>query len=158
MTAAETLPAELRRAIVQIARTPRLLVACDYDGTLAPIVPNPEQARPMNESVGALRALAGLHETTTAVISGRALRDLATLSRLPSEGHLVGSHGSELDIGFRDPAHDSARHPPPQPGPGAAGVPGPERGGGPGGQAGRHRRAPPPRRPRGRRPRPGRRA
>jgi len=97
---AEALTAELRRAIVQIARTPRLLVACDYDGTLAPIVENPEQARPMTESVGALRSLATLHETTTAVISGRALRDLATLSRLPAEVHLVGSHGSEFDIGF----------------------------------------------------------
>jgi trehalose 6-phosphate phosphatase len=96
----EALPAELRRAIVQIARTPRLLVACDYDGTLAPIVENPDQARPMTESVGALRSLAALHETTTAVISGRALRDLATLSRLPAEVHLVGSHGSEFDIGF----------------------------------------------------------
>ncbi|GLZ40406.1 trehalose-phosphatase [Actinokineospora sp. NBRC 105648] len=97
---AEALPAELRRAIVQIARTPRLLVACDYDGTLAPIVEDPEKARPHTESVGALRSLAGLHETTTAVISGRALRDLATLSRLPSEVHLVGSHGSEFDVGF----------------------------------------------------------
>ncbi|UVS76723.1 trehalose-phosphatase [Actinokineospora sp. UTMC 2448] len=97
---AEALPAELRRAIVQIARTPRLLVACDYDGTLAPIVEDPENARPLPESVHALRALAGLHETTAAVISGRALRDLATLSRLPSEVHLVGSHGSEFDVGF----------------------------------------------------------
>ncbi|MBM7771499.1 trehalose-phosphatase [Actinokineospora baliensis] len=97
---AEALPAELRRAIVQIARTPRLLVACDYDGTLAPIVENPENARPHTESVGALRSLAGLHETTAAVISGRALRDLATLSRLPAEVHLVGSHGSEFDVGF----------------------------------------------------------
>ncbi|WP_409184608.1 trehalose-phosphatase [Amycolatopsis sp. VS8301801F10] len=97
---AEALPAELRRAIVQIARTPRLLVACDYDGTLAPITANPDEARPLPESVGALRSLAGLHETTTAVISGRALRDLATLSRLPSEVNLVGSHGSEFDIGF----------------------------------------------------------
>jgi trehalose-phosphatase len=97
---AEALSAELRRAIVQIARTPRLLVACDYDGTLAPIVENPDEARPMTESVGALRSLAALHETTTAVISGRALRDLATLSRLPAEVHLVGSHGSEFDIGF----------------------------------------------------------
>ena len=34
------------------------------------------------------------------MISGRALRDLATLSRLPSEVHLVGSHGSEFDLGF----------------------------------------------------------
>ncbi|TWP51135.1 trehalose-phosphatase [Lentzea tibetensis] len=97
---AEALPADLRRAIVQLARTPRLLVACDYDGTLAPIVEDPEQARPLPESVGALRSLAGLHETTSAVISGRALRDLATLSRLPGEVHLVGSHGSEFDVGF----------------------------------------------------------
>ena len=106
---AESLPGELRRAIVQLARTPRLLVACDYDGTLAPIVEIPEQARPMTESVGALRSLAGLHETTTAVISGRALRDLATLSRLPSEVHLVGSHGSEFDIGFVHALDDGAR-------------------------------------------------
>ena len=34
------------------------------------------------------------------MVSGRALRDLAALSRLPSEVHLVGSHGSEFDIGF----------------------------------------------------------
>jgi trehalose-phosphatase len=107
---AEALTADLRRAIVQIARTPRLLVACDYDGTLAPIVENPEQARPMTESVGALRSLAGLHETTAAVISGRALRDLATLSRLPSEVHLVGSHGSEFDIGFVHALDDQARN------------------------------------------------
>ncbi|GAA3994182.1 trehalose-phosphatase [Allokutzneria multivorans] len=97
---AEALPAELRRALVQLARTPRLLIACDYDGTMAPIVADPEQARPLQESVNALRSLATLSSTTVAVISGRALRDLATLSRLPSEVHLVGSHGSEFDVGF----------------------------------------------------------
>ncbi|MFB9906131.1 trehalose-phosphatase [Allokutzneria oryzae] len=97
---ADALPAELRRALVQLARTPRLLIACDYDGTMAPIVADPEQARPLPESVNALRSLATLSSTTVAVISGRALRDLATLSRLPSEVHLVGSHGSEFDVGF----------------------------------------------------------
>ncbi|WP_246025266.1 trehalose-phosphatase [Saccharopolyspora antimicrobica] len=97
---AEALPAELRREIVQLARTPRLLVACDYDGTLAPIVADPTQAKPLPESVHALRSLAALPATTTAVISGRALRDLATLSRLPAEVYLVGSHGSEFDVGF----------------------------------------------------------
>ncbi|QUG99831.1 trehalose-phosphatase [Saccharopolyspora erythraea] len=97
---AEALPAELRRVIVQLARTPRLLVACDYDGTLAPIVADPNMAKPLPESVHALRSLAALPATTTAVISGRALRDLATLSRLPAEVHLVGSHGSEFDVGF----------------------------------------------------------
>ncbi|MGI9064320.1 MAG: trehalose-phosphatase [Pseudonocardiaceae bacterium] len=97
---ADALPVELRRALVQLARTPRLLVACDYDGTLAPIVEDPDAARPRPESVTAVRALASLNATTVAVISGRALRDLATLSRLPSEVHLVGSHGSEFDVGF----------------------------------------------------------
>ncbi|GAA1237646.1 trehalose-phosphatase [Prauserella halophila] len=106
---AEALSAELRRAIMQIARTPRLLIACDYDGTLAPITEVPDEARPLAESVGALRSLAALHETTAGVISGRALRDLATLSRLPAEVHLVGSHGSEFDIGFVHDLDDAAR-------------------------------------------------
>ncbi|MBA8826633.1 trehalose-phosphatase [Saccharopolyspora lacisalsi] len=97
---AEALPAELRRMLVQLARVPRLLVASDYDGTLSPIVADPSQAKPLPESVHALRSLASLPTTTTAVISGRALRDLATLSRLPAEVHLVGSHGSEFDVGF----------------------------------------------------------
>ncbi len=91
---------ELRRALSTIARTRRLLVASDYDGTVAPIVSDPEKAFPHPESVRALRALSGLSGTTAAVISGRALRDLATLSRLPIEVQLVGSHGSEFDVGF----------------------------------------------------------
>jgi trehalose 6-phosphate phosphatase len=84
----------------EMARTPTLLIACDYDGTLAPIVDNPELAHPHRESVAALRALASFSDTHVAVISGRSLRDLAALSRLPSEIHLVGSHGSEFDAGF----------------------------------------------------------
>ncbi|HWG98539.1 MAG TPA: trehalose-phosphatase [Pilimelia sp.] len=90
----------LRAAVGRIARVPQLLVACDYDGTLAPIVTDPTRAVPLPEAVAAVRALAALPQTTVAVVSGRALRDLATLSRLPSEVHLVGSHGSEFDVGF----------------------------------------------------------
>jgi len=97
---AQDLPQELRRALSTVAREPRLLVASDYDGTLAPIVSDPSKATPHRESVSALRALAGLTGTTAAVISGRALRDLAALSRLPVEVQLIGSHGSEFDIGF----------------------------------------------------------
>src|SRR3954447_21907361 len=96
------LDAALRDTLARLARVPQLLVACDYDGTLAPIVEDPTRAVPLPEAVAALRALASLPQTTVAVISGRALRDLATLSRLPSEVHLVGSHGSEFDVGFVD--------------------------------------------------------
>ncbi|MFC8528463.1 trehalose-phosphatase [Nocardia sp. NPDC057227] len=97
---AQDLPLELRRALSTVARVPRLLVASDYDGTIAPIVSDPAEAFPHRESVNALRALAGLTGTTAAVISGRALRDLAALSRLPVEVQLIGSHGSEFDVGF----------------------------------------------------------
>ena len=87
-------------ALGRIARVPQLLVGCDYDGTLAPLVDDPASAEPLPEAVAALRALAALPQTTVAVVSGRALRDLGDLSRLPSEVHLVGSHGSEFDLGF----------------------------------------------------------
>ncbi|MEB3369354.1 trehalose-phosphatase [Saccharopolyspora mangrovi] len=97
---AEALPAELRRVIVQLARTPRLLVACDYDGTLAPIVADPTQAKPLPESVHALRSLAALPATTTAVIAGRAGRVLATVAGRPAVAPRGGPHGSEFDVGF----------------------------------------------------------
>ncbi|HZA10606.1 trehalose-phosphatase [Mycobacterium sp.] len=106
---AQDLPRELRRALTSVARVPRLLVAADFDGTIAPIVDRPDDARPLPESATALRALAGLPSTTSALISGRALRDLATLSRMPAEVHLVGSHGSEFDAGFVHAVDDAAK-------------------------------------------------
>jgi trehalose-phosphatase len=101
-------PALVRR-IDEFARTPVVLVASDYDGTIATIVEDPAAARPRREAVVALRALAALPDTTVAVISGRALRDLATLSRLPEEILLVGSHGSEFDLGTAEDLDVSAR-------------------------------------------------
>jgi len=79
---------------------PVLLVGSDYDGTLAPIVDDPSRARPERESLVALRALSRMPQTHVAVISGRALRDLAELTGAPEEVHLVGSHGSEFDPDF----------------------------------------------------------
>ena len=93
-----------------LAQTPILLVATDYDGTLSPIVDDPLQARPSRESSVALRSLAELANTHVAIISGRALRDLAALSRFPEEIHLVGSHGSEFDVGFVESAKGQQDH------------------------------------------------
>lgn len=91
---------ELGEQIRQLARVPSLLVACDYDGTMAPLVDDPMAAAANRDSVAALRALAEQANTHVTVISGRSLRDLATLSRFPEEIRLVGSHGSEFDLGF----------------------------------------------------------
>ena len=94
------LPADLVQALDAAAATARLLVASDFDGTLAPIVSNPADARPLPGAADALRALAGLPSTTVALVSGRALETLRTLSSMPPAVHLVGSHGAELDTGF----------------------------------------------------------
>jgi trehalose 6-phosphate phosphatase len=96
------LPADLIRALDGAAATPRLLVASDFDGTLAPIVNNPADARPLPRAADALIALAGLPSTTTALVSGRALSTLRELSSMPRPVHLVGSHGAEFDTGFTD--------------------------------------------------------
>ena len=101
-TALRRLDPELFRIIQQLARAEQLLVATDYDGTIAPIVDSPAHAYPKEESVQAMRALAELDNTTSAVISGRSLRDLAAMSRLPREVHLVGSHGGETDTDFEE--------------------------------------------------------
>ena len=89
-------------AIERLACMPNLLVACDYDGTLARIVADPSKATPERRSLIALRVLAELPHTSVAVISGRCLEDLARF--MPSlEGvYMVGSHGSEFDANFAD--------------------------------------------------------
>ena len=102
-------PDDLHRALTDVARVPRLLVASDFDGTIAPIVSNPSDARPIPAAAHALGALAALRETTAALISGRARRDLAELSGAPADVHLVGSHGSEFDADFLDAVDKSAR-------------------------------------------------
>jgi trehalose 6-phosphate phosphatase len=97
------LPADLVRALDGAAATAHLLVASDFDGTLAPIVPNPADALPLPRAAEALLALAALPSTTVALVSGRALSTLRELSSMPPPVHLVGSHGAEFDTGF---AHD----------------------------------------------------
>jgi len=91
-----TLESQLER----LSGVPRLVVACDYDGTLAPIVEVPSEARPLREGMVALRALSELSNTEVLVVSGRSLADLDTLAHFPESVHLVGSHGSEFDAGF----------------------------------------------------------
>jgi trehalose-phosphatase len=99
----------LQAALRALAGTPVLLVACDYDGVIAPIVEDPAKAFPRLESMDRLRALATLPDTPVAMISGRALRDLTVLARFPAELHLVGSHGAEFDADFAQELTDERR-------------------------------------------------
>lgn len=87
----------------QAARAAVLLVATDYDGTLAPLVSDPALAEAHRESMVALQALAAMPQTHIAVISGRALADLGGRFKDVDRAHLIGSHGSEFEAGFSHP-------------------------------------------------------
>lgn len=99
MSATSNDPAQLDAAVATLAKVPRLLVALDFDGVLAPIVEIPSAARPLPASAAAIGALATLPDTTVALVSGRGLADLAAVSGFGTPIRLVGSHGGEFDDG-----------------------------------------------------------
>ena len=72
---------------------PRLGLMVDFDGTLAPIAPTPDEAAISPAALDALRRIVG-PIALVCVISGRALDDLAPKVDLPG-ATLVGSHGVE---------------------------------------------------------------
>ncbi|RMG55910.1 MAG: trehalose-phosphatase [Acidobacteria bacterium] len=79
----------------EVRRHDRLFLLLDYDGTLVPIAPTPEQARLAPDVIDTLRALAAAESVQLAVISGRSLEDLRRC--VPIEGlFLVGGHGAEI--------------------------------------------------------------
>jgi trehalose 6-phosphate phosphatase len=90
---------DLLDALTALALVPQLLVALDFDGVLAPIVQDPSSSRPLPGSAAAVGALAELPGTTVAMLSGRALADLRTVSGFGAPVRLVGSHGGEFDDG-----------------------------------------------------------
>jgi trehalose 6-phosphate phosphatase len=98
---------ELRTAVAALARRPRVLVAVDFDGTLAPLVIDPLKARAVPGGLEALRAAAALSGVTAAIVSGRDLATLAALTGIgPDDGvALIGSHGAQASV---QPAHGAA--------------------------------------------------
>lgn len=88
------LPVRLDPLLDSLARRPdRTGIFCDFDGTLAPIVDRPEDARPHPGAAQTLAELAGRF-AVVAVISGRAIDDLR--SRFDPQGVvLAGSYGRQ---------------------------------------------------------------
>ena len=84
------------RLFERIVAPPRLLVASDFDGTLAPLRPRPDDASLPPEAAAELRRLAKIPNTSLAIISGRALSDLRERIPVPVDC-LAGSHGLEMN-------------------------------------------------------------
>lgn len=91
--------ADLDRAIVTLARTDRLLLALDFDGTLAPLVDAPDKARALPEARSALQLLEHLDHTWVAYVSGRSVESLAHVAQADPDSLLIGSHGAEERLG-----------------------------------------------------------
>lgn len=98
MTSQEPLPEALESALRQIAQTPTLLVALDFDGTLAPEVDSPSAARAIPDAVAAVRRLLAVPDTRVALISGRAAASLIEVAQPTPDVLLVGSHGVETRL------------------------------------------------------------
>ncbi len=86
-------PSELATLVCD-ARRP-LLIGLDVDGVLAPIAAHPDEAivgAGVHECIAKLAAVSGMH---MAIVSGRAIADLARFD-FPASALLVGSHGMEI--------------------------------------------------------------
>lgn len=92
------LPEPLIGALRELARTKRLLIALDFDGTLAPEVDDPEKARALPDARAAVLRLLAMPNTRVALVSGRALGSLEQVADLPQTALLVGSHGIEIRL------------------------------------------------------------
>ena len=82
--------------------TSNVLVALDYDGTLAPIAATPDAAHMRPQTMELLARVSQRYPCV--VISGRPLEDLMhRLERIPV-WHLVGDHGFQEQAGTQGPA------------------------------------------------------
>ena len=91
-----SVPQDLARRLASMGTARPLLLCTDYDGTLAPLAPHPEQARLLPGVSELLNRLARLPDTRVAIISGRSRDNLRGHSGLDEPILLVGSHGAEL--------------------------------------------------------------
>eukprot|EP01026_Neomeris_dumetosa_P007889 TRINITY_DN1244_c0_g1_i1.p2 TRINITY_DN1244_c0_g1~~TRINITY_DN1244_c0_g1_i1.p2 ORF type:complete len:357 (-),score=57.81 TRINITY_DN1244_c0_g1_i1:409-1479(-) len=86
------------------AKNKRVVVFLDYDGTLTPIVNDPERAYLSDHMRSTISNIAGLFPT--AIVSGRSLEKLNSFVQL-RELYYAGSHGMDI-IGPLNPKSDSA--------------------------------------------------
>ncbi|WP_233563846.1 bifunctional alpha,alpha-trehalose-phosphate synthase (UDP-forming)/trehalose-phosphatase [Cryobacterium tepidiphilum] len=91
-------PENLVAALRRLARADTLLVALDFDGTLAPHVDQPEDARAVEGVREAVERLLRQDGVRVALVSGRALVSLRQVAEPPEKVLLTGSHGVEVQL------------------------------------------------------------
>jgi len=86
----------LDEAVRALATRRPLVIGVDFDGTLAPIVDQPHQARADPRALDALAHMAQRPDVSVAIVSGRARRDLENLVGELPDVVLVAEHGNDM--------------------------------------------------------------
>jgi len=102
MTGSAMIEPRLRAAVRELASTPRLLVALDFDGTVSPLVDDPYAARVLAAATEPVARLDALPNTWVAFVSGRPMESLVRVTESDESALLVGSHGVEVRLGGAD--------------------------------------------------------
>ncbi len=100
------LASDLGSLLTRLTTCDHVLLGLDFDGTLAPIVPNVAEAAMPPETRSILRCLDASERVSVAILSGRALADLK--ARVNLDVICCGNHGLEIEGGGISFVHEGA--------------------------------------------------
>ncbi len=86
----------LEVALANLSVHPQVLVALDFDGTLAPLQDDPENSRMLPESREVVDALTDTDGVHVSLVTGRAFENIMRVADPHPDWFLVGSHGIEV--------------------------------------------------------------
>ena len=87
---------QLEKALAELSVHPEVLVALDFDGTLAPLQDDPENSRMLPESREVVDALTDIDGVHVSLVTGRAFENIMRVADPHPDWFLVGSHGIEV--------------------------------------------------------------
>jgi len=100
-----------RRLEPWLAQRPTVALFLDYDGTLTPLAPRPEEARLTDAAREVLQQAARTPNLDAVIVTGRALDDVKRMVGIPGLTY-VADHGFEIDgpgVTYRHPDADRFR-------------------------------------------------
>jgi trehalose 6-phosphate phosphatase len=91
----------VQRAIEGRPAGTRLVLLCDFDGTLADLHQDPAVPKLIPERRELLLALVARNDMSLGLVSGRRIVDLRRRTQLPDSVYHAGLHGLEIEVGDR---------------------------------------------------------
>ena len=90
-------PAVERDLVRRVAAADGVFCFLDYDGTLSPLAPTPDEAVALPGTSALVRQLAAATGVQVTLISGRTIADMRRFLEIPGV-YYVGTHGIEIRL------------------------------------------------------------